>query len=160
MAIPNRLKVKSQCDWGLGRQYLSLGEDLAKSFKKHMCLVRPLVRLFHHTWTFCGSPPHTPFILWRTLCFKCHLVWSESECSTFNLEACIQNEGLVCYCSGIVIHQVPKLFLYLLMWQKYLQILCVLCNEQSWSCLLCILLYTPHYLCELLISVSLRFYDG
>lgn len=44
-----RLKVKSQCDWGLGRQYLSLGEDLAKSFKKHMCLVRPLVRLFHHT---------------------------------------------------------------------------------------------------------------
>lgn len=56
-------------------------------------------------------------------CFKCRLVWSESECApSLMLRHLVKKKGLGCCCSGVVIYQVQKLFLCLLMWQKYLQI--------------------------------------
>ena len=159
MVISHRIKVKSQCDWGLGRQYLSLGEDLAKGFRRHSCLVRPpaITAISSHVKFLWFPTTYTVFTL-EDSCFKCCFVWLESECAP-NLisKHRIRKEGLVCICSGIVIHQVQRLFLYLPMWQKYSWIRCVLCREQSWSRLLHITLYAPHLLWELLISVSLQF---
>lgn len=60
------------------------------------------------------SPP--AFYSGGLMCFKCRLVWSESECApSLILKHRIGKEGLVCCCSGIVIRQVQKLLLYLLM---------------------------------------------
>ena len=96
MAISHRLKVKSQCDWGLGRLYLSLGEDLAKGFKRHLCFVRPpaLIMAVSAHVNFLWFPTTYAIFTLEDSVFQMpsHLVrvWM---CSKFNLEASHQERG-------------------------------------------------------------------
>lgn len=103
MALSHRLKVKSQCDLS---SELSLGEDPAKGFKRHLCLVRPPVLMaisFHVNFLYFLTTD-TILTLEESVSL---LSGSEYSASLILIKEVTSGKRLVCYCNGTVIHLVP-----------------------------------------------------